>query len=556
MSDDRRRQAKRRQSLKSNELDNQRDTGMFDKRNRVLMWAVLVAAALVYTLTYLHHPALPGNSQRYPEGWWGWFDQGQYLRAATAFLHGDLAPQNFFYPPLYPLIGAAFLPLAPNHPFFVFDGVAFLFFVYTFVRFAETYISRLEAVLIVVATLFLNYRILEQYAIPWTTACTIAIYSFTLLALVRLNEATRDAQLTARPYSVFHALPFAAVFGLLVLSRPVDAGLAAVFFPAYLYFDWKRTNSQPLRGYWTRLLAVGSLLTLGFASGLALFAIYNEMIFGSPLGGYVQSTASASGYFVSELPRKVFTLLVDTYTVFLEPGASLVTHYPWILLSVFGIALALLSGDALKRVVAIALIAHFCLYAPYGDLLPNGLWRFDNIHYFKWMWPYLGFYTWLTVRWAVATWRNDRRRFGKRLAIVAGSVFLMLTPRFAVVERMGSDRVVTTPSGETSIEINLPADLSQLDFVDLPRLHGGFTEIYFGEHRANLDGRDLAKVRDFRLVPSPTGARLIFIRPVAGHRLVFRPGQGVDISDVGSTVPVGRYHFSISWPHLRHDVPR
>lgn len=520
------------------------------------MWAVLIAAALAYTLKYLHHSAMPGNSLKYPEGWWGWFDQGQYLRAATAFLHGNLAPQNFYYPPLYPLIGAAFLPFLPNHPFFLFDGFAFVFFVYTFIKFAETYISRIEAVGIVLATLIFNHRILEQFAIPWTTACTVAIYSFAILRLVQLNRAVQTSQYVSRPYSAFHALPFAIVFGLLVLSRPVDSGLAAVFFPGYLYFDWKRTNSPPLRLYWGRLLAVGSLLTLGFACGLALFAVYNKVIFGSPLGGYVQSTASASGYFPSQLPRKLFTLLVDTYTVFLEPRASLLTHYPWMLLSMFGIALALLSGDALKRVVAIALIVHFCLYAPYGDLLPNGLWRFNNIHYFKWMLPYLGFYAWLTVRWTVASWRTDRERLAKRLAIVFGAVFLMLTPRFAVDERMASDRVVTGPSGEASIEIDLPDAPSQIDFVDLPRLHGGFTEIYFGEHRASLDGRDLTKVRDFRLVPSPTGARLIFIRPVAGHRLVFSAGQGVDISDVGGTVPVGRYYFSIGWPHWRRDVPR
>lgn len=37
----------------------------------------------------------------------------------------------------------------------------------------------------------------------------------------------------------------------------------------------------------------------------------------------------------------------------------------------------------------------------YVDLLPTGLWRFNNVHYFKWIFPLLGLTAWLFVRDAV-----------------------------------------------------------------------------------------------------------------------------------------------------------
>ena len=40
------------------------------------------------------------------EGWWGWFDQGQYLKITSQFAAGDWFNDDKYYPPLYPAIPA------------------------------------------------------------------------------------------------------------------------------------------------------------------------------------------------------------------------------------------------------------------------------------------------------------------------------------------------------------------------------------------------------------------------------------------------------------------
>lgn len=523
---------------------------------RIPMWAFLLTAAIAYSLAYIFYPAVPERSHQYPEGWWGWFDQGQYLRAATAFLHRDLSPQNFYYPPLYPLIGAAFLPLFPNHPYFLFDGAAFVLFVYAFIKFANRYISSVEIAAILIITLFTNRTIMSQFAIPWTTTGTIALYSLALLELTALRDKTTVVGSNSCPQGALNVFVFSAIFGLIMPLRPVDSGLAAVFFPGYLYFDWKQAGTPALTAYWRRCVAVCVFLGFGFAIGVGLFAVYNILVFGSPLGGYIQSTASASGYFPSQLPRKAFSLVFDSYTVFLEPRASFVTHYLWLLLALFGIALAILAADALTRIVAIAIVLHFLLYAPYGDLLPIGVWRYNNVHYFKWMLPYLGFFAWLTCRWVVMPWRTNRGVSSKRLASVAIAVLALLMLQFSVNGSFARVKPLGNPPGKNGIEIIVPTQQRMIDFIDLPGANGGFSQVYFGEHHVKVDGKDLIKVRDFRLIPAPNGARLIFNQPISGRTIIFYPDPGINLTGIHPTVQISTYHFTIGRPHLLHDIAR
>jgi hypothetical protein len=344
-----------------------------------------------------------------------------------------------------------------------------------------------------------------------------------------------------------------------VILRPVDAGLAAVFFPGYLWLQFKRDLYFVSGARLRRVLFTGVALGSGLLVGIALFARYNNHVFGNALGGYIASTATSSGYFVSEFPRKAFSILFDSNTFFLEPGASVVSMYPWMLLTIAGLIVFLIRGDALLRILALAIIFHFCLYAPYGDLLPNGIWRYKNIHYFKWMFPYLMLFAWVLVRWVLGvsqTARDKRfsaRALSMRLASVVAITVLLCSIRFAVNEAPVIDQVNSQPAGD-SIAIQRPDASSVIDFVDFQGLGGGFNEIYFGQHHLVADGQPLCLTRDFRLVPAPWGARLLFIRPVYSRELVFTPVTQVKVAASGLKTFVGHYHLSMGRPKLKHDL--
>ena len=55
------------------------------------------------------------------DGWWGWYDQMKTLQAVIGFHQHAASIDNQWYQPLYPLLGAIGLHLAPTQPFLWID---------------------------------------------------------------------------------------------------------------------------------------------------------------------------------------------------------------------------------------------------------------------------------------------------------------------------------------------------------------------------------------------------------------------------------------------------
>jgi hypothetical protein len=75
----------------------------------------LIVTIATYTFLYFTHPSLPNDA---PSGWWGWFDQGQYIKSVKALSQANLSPSEHWYFPGYPLLGAILYKYMPVHPFF------------------------------------------------------------------------------------------------------------------------------------------------------------------------------------------------------------------------------------------------------------------------------------------------------------------------------------------------------------------------------------------------------------------------------------------------------
>ncbi|MBU9221202.1 hypothetical protein [Burkholderia multivorans] len=513
------------------------------------LWIFLVCSLVAYVAVYVTYLDSPGNNPVSPDGWWTWFDQGYYLREARALAAGDYSPSNFYYPILYPLIGRIFLHWMPHHPFFLFNGASLLIFVYAFVKVADNYLSRGETFVLTAAALWLNFPEIENFAIPWTTSGTTLIYGVAFLILLRQRATCQRGEKGGAVVVV--AGLFSILLGSLAILRPVDAGLVAIFFPAYIYFSVPHKNAEEFIAQWRRVLVIAIVLGGGVVFGLLLFALVNIKIFGSPLGGYFQSTATASGYFVEMLPRKTWSLLFDSNSVYLEPTAAIVAHYPWLLLSIVGIVVALVRGDMLLRILALAIVFHFALYAPFGDLLPGGVWRYKNIHYFKWAIPYLALFAWLAIRWIMADMGASLRTRALRAISAVVCISLILTVQFKIrqidsVERAG----YVMQNGDPVIDINWTNRQSPIDFIDYHGVTGGFTDVYFGPHRVWVDGRELARIHDFRLLPAPWGVRMLFNRPISGSDIKLTTGHGLEISSGEFKVTAASYRLGIGRPHF------
>jgi len=123
---------------------------------------LLTIIALIYVGVYISLPFTPGNNLPVnPIGWWAWFDQSQYLKAANALYRLDFSADQYFYPPLYPAIGSVFLVVSSQHPFFIVNLICLLWFAYVFIRLCDVYLPRAASVFLLFASTIFEILILK-----------------------------------------------------------------------------------------------------------------------------------------------------------------------------------------------------------------------------------------------------------------------------------------------------------------------------------------------------------------------------------------------------------
>jgi hypothetical protein len=494
-------------------------------------WAMvlfLLAIAIAYSIAYFTAPALPGGSS---PGWFAWFDQGKYLTSASAIAAGDFSPARHFYPPLYPILGAIFVKWLPRDPFLPVDFVSLLTAACAFFAAASRFVWWPVAALVFLLTVVADHSIFNQYVYPWTSTPVAAIFSVLVLLLA---GKTSDAPPAAEP------LVFGSLYGLLVPLRPIDA---AAFAPMVLAYCWRLAANphQRASGKITWNLA---LFGLGLLPGIAIFLAFNLVVFHAWAGGYLHTSVYNFGFTTERLPEKAVSMFLDSGSIYLVPRAALLAHYPWLILSAIGAMLALLRGPFVLRSIAICLATTAMLYLPYDDFLPTGLWRDSNIHYFTWMFPWLGFFALWPFFVLMRAWRDDPA-VARRLALLCAGVFglaiIASITRFELRAEPARLRVI----GPGTVEIDAS---SAADVIDLVGLRGDANGLYHGAHRLNAGSSVFHAYRDFRVLPERWGARMVFLRSVPTAMLRLQLDPHVTLSAAANRAVAWRIGYAIGFP--------
>jgi hypothetical protein len=503
---------------------------------------MLVIVIVAYCLGYWFHPAVPGGNAGYPLGWWGWFDQGKYYESAQALTNFDLRGEKHYYPPLYPAIGAVFLPLSSLHPYFIVNLLCFIWIGYVFFIVASRYLSSWIVVCIFLITLVLDIRFFENFLIPWTTTLGAALLSCGIYVLYlvqdRLKEAASPTISIPIPYIFFGSF----AVGLLALTRPVDLMVGAIFIVSavgVISYYVLRFHRRPFKS----LMLIGCIALIGGIIGPLLFVWFNYVAFGSPLGGYIQAN-SQNGYYLADIGEKFVSIFLDGNALYLQSNTALVWKIPWLIIALMAIPYLLIAGDLLIRVIVIAVCAQYFIYLPYGDLLPNGLWHFLNIHYFKWTMPYLALFACIFIHY-IYSQRTNKVRF------MLISCYTLLTFLLIVLIKIHvnyySFPAVPAASGVSGkpISINLIVGNQRVDIIDLVGLVGGYSEVYFGSHQLWADGRELRHIRDFRAIQAKWGIRVVLLRPLVANSIRFVADPRLKSGDSTVSAKVAYYKIGL-----------
>ncbi|MCC4300245.1 hypothetical protein [Aurantimonas coralicida] len=490
-------------------------------------WAISFGCAIifvVYNIVYILYSPVPGNSNEFPLGWWGWFDQGQYLTAATAFLNGDFTHSQHFYPPLYPFLGSLFLRLSKSHAYYLPNlALAFGYFAVLVMLFGR-YIGWWSAAAwgLVGMLAFNPFRL--QWVIPWTTTLGAFLIICALFLLDRyVRRRNQDSWTTGA--AMTNAVLFGLVIGLQAPLRPADLALVspmAVIYAVHLVYALLSADRSGRQ----RALAAIVGGAAGFSVPVGLTLLFNSVTYGSIAGGYF-STVAAIGFDPRMLPDRLFSHLLASQVFFGEQDADWLSVIPLVFAATVFLPIALFTGPIVMRAAAAAACVQFVIYFSYSDLLPTGTFRYFNIHYFKWLAPIALCIAFYFLRQSFS-WDALEKRQG-RTAVAAG---LLLVGVVSSVDARQDLRPAASIEREgQQITIDLGDEI--IDFVDLVGVEGGWTDVYFpGNSRVFLDGKkELAIVEDYRLLPIDGGVRVIFFQPLNGEILTLVFSDAIAIPD-------------------------
>jgi hypothetical protein len=187
------------------------------------------ALTLLYAMYYFGDETAPGNSLESPAGWWGWWDQSQYIASARNLLAGNLVPDAHWYPLGYSLAAAPFVRIWPAHGFFFLDLICLLAAYAGFLSFTRRVgVGPLAAVPIFLLATFAYPSIGETWTQPWTSSLNAALI-WLLLSSAASLLAGRDAWHARR------LVLFGLLAGSIPLVRPVDTVLSAIVVLCVLF---------------------------------------------------------------------------------------------------------------------------------------------------------------------------------------------------------------------------------------------------------------------------------------------------------------------------------
>ncbi|MBO1361955.1 hypothetical protein J2D73_19415 [Acetobacter sacchari] len=443
---------------------------------------------------------MPWPCGRYPEGWWGWFDQSNYFKSTVALAHGDLRPEQHWYPFGYALIGAPFVWLG-RQVYFLPDLICLLLAARGFISFARTCgVASTSAMLLFLLGTCSSHSIRSAWAEPWNTTLAAAlIWNALALSAREISTIGNRCDTSAAREGALSLALLGAILAFMPVTRPTDVTLAGpigLTTLGALYLQRGSIANKIVRS----ITLIGGCLLIWIACAALYLSIYGF----HPTQYMIVSRNM--GFRLEGLGWKTYILLLTPRPWFPD-GAGLLERLPWIAPGLAGLIVAPFVADRKGRwvlaLLSVLITGYSLLFFSYVDLIPAGLWRYNNVHYFKWLLPGLALLGFIACRALTGVnWRLAA-------AALAG-VYLATCIRFLPYR-------------------TLP-DAAPIWMVQKSEPPPSWPDAYF-EHSVLHDNQQAWRnINDFRAMPDSQGERWIALRaPFSGivRREQMKNGQAV-----------------------------
>jgi hypothetical protein len=224
---------------------------------RVQGIALAGAAALIFLFAYITDPTRPGAV--YPLGWYGWYDQGEYLNMLRSIGGGTLG--RFQYPLGFPMLAWTLSWLRPGDPFLPFDLLSFAAFVWLSWRIMDGIV--VSQALRLMAALALAMGALRYFVVPWSSTPSAVAMAFILYVCL------------CRPIEARWGALAGAAAGVMFAARFVDVALGVTLI-AVAAVAWEKQGGVP----WRFIAAAAAVCGVVVAVVLAADVHYSGLLLG------------------------------------------------------------------------------------------------------------------------------------------------------------------------------------------------------------------------------------------------------------------------------------
>jgi hypothetical protein len=305
-----------------------------------------------------------------------------------------------------------------------------------------------------------------------------------------------------------------------------------LFWLALLY---KRARNKPRPDQLNLILAHLVALAGGAVLLLALLVAFNMSVYGNIRSPYIATTAG--GEFLWSWQRSI-SLLSDSETLFVEPGQSILARFPWMVLAPAALLICGVWGPWWLRACVALVTLQVAVYAAFDDLLPNGLFRYINYHYFRWaLWL-----IWMILPAAcVLAFKRGRVALSWAACGAAASAGVVAALQLGVTEWSVQHRVE-----KGRLHLSLPRD-APISYIDIPGLSRGWETTYFAVLQATIDKRPLRPTHDIRALPTEHGTRVVFLTPLRGREFSVDLSGWAGLDQIREPV-AGGIHLALGFP--------
>jgi hypothetical protein len=358
------------------------------RRDPVLI-TLLVAAGAYFLFYYVTDPVRPGGmfvalfTHAAPstyKGWFGYYDQGQYLQLAHTLARFNFHElrTTYSYGVGYPLVALPAIWLGFNKdPFIFFNFAAFVFAIFAIYKVAYKLISPFAGFLAGFGLLFAT-PLIHYTDIPWNSTVCLVVMSAILLTL------------TSKKVTKWHALLLGLLVAWAFSARYVDVFFLGPLAIASMY----RGSLKPLYRYIPLMAASACIILIP-----VLYSQYK--IFGSPfrtpyvnhlgIGGVNGSDQGLRAYSLSRVPLAGVALFAGPRIAgSTDADRGLLVDFFWALAAVPGIVILFKRKNHVfffRTLLVVGIVATL-FYLSFRASTTGSL-KYGELHYFKMFWPCL-----------------------------------------------------------------------------------------------------------------------------------------------------------------------